>query len=188
MKLKTIATGIAGALAFSVGGHVFAHTFIAVEDTLVSFYLTQKALVVATIAESGGYERAKPEIDEMTATALVNLEATKRKVNPALARSLMRAESSLYADALSPKGAIGYMQIMPANAKRCGLSSPKELKDDYKNIKCGVQILDEELKTYDNNAFLAIQSYNGGPRCVNKCRESINHVAKVMTEISRDIG
>lgn len=188
MKIKTVCQGVLGAVAFSVGGHIFSHTFIAVEDSLVSMYETRKALLITSIAESAGFERPKPEIDEMTATAIVNVEATKRGVNPALARSLMRVESTMNQFAISSKGALGYMQVMPFNAKRCGLSNPKELLDDVKNIRCGVQILDEELKTYNDNAILAVQSYNGGPKCINKCRESVKHADKVMTELSRDIG
>lgn len=188
MKLKTVLKGVGGAVAIVVGSHVYSNLYLGLESSLVDLYQTQKALLVNRIAVSAGYEIPKPEIDEMTATAIVNMEATKRGVNPALARSLMRVESTMNQFAISTKGAIGYMQVMPFNAKRCGLSHPRELLDDHKNIRCGVQILDEELKAHNDNALLAIQSYNGGPKCVWKCKESINHVAKVMTELSRDLG
>jgi soluble lytic murein transglycosylase-like protein len=188
MKIKTVVKGVSGAVAIVVVSHFYSTTFLGIEGALVDLYQTRKALLVERIATSAGYEIPKPELDEMTATAIVTAEATKRGVNPALARSLMRVESTMNQFAISNKGAIGYMQVMPFNAKRCGLAHPRELLDERKNIRCGVQILDEELKAHNDNAMLAIQSYNGGPKCVNRCGESMKHVAKVMTDLSRDIG
>lgn len=107
-------------------------------------------------------------------------EAKRYNTHPELLRALIRHESLENPDALSLKGAIGYAQIMPANAKRCGLSRVSELWDMQKNVRCGAQILSEELQVYDGDLEKALFSYNGGPSCVkHRCSESINHANKV---------
>lgn len=168
--------------------HYSSRGVVAVEDYIISRVTAGKVAAVEALAARSGFVRPEPEEDVKTLQEMVDIEARRQRVNPALARSLMHVESAGNPLAISPKGAIGVMQIMPANAKRCGYSSPAMLFDEAKNIRCGVQILSEELKTYGNDPVRALQSYNGGGRCIGKCRESIEHSAKVLKALARDVS
>lgn len=106
-------------------------------------------------------------------------EAQRRGIAPTLVLANMHQESGT-AQNLSHAGAVGPLQVMPFNAKRCGLK-PKELLEPEKNIMCGVQILAEDLAAEKMNVNRALQRYNGGPGCINKCAESINHARAVET-------
>lgn len=127
-----------------------------------------------------GLTTIKPESNE-NLESIVQAEALRYKLNPKLLSALIKHESAENADALSLKAAIGYAQIMPDNYKRCGLSKKSELWDIKKNIRCGAQILSEELNTNKGDLEKALFSYNGGPKAYpNKYPESVKHAATVM--------
>lgn len=165
--------------------HYTSHGVLQVEDAVSSRFRATKEAVVGGLATDLGYERPPMETKK-TVQDLAELEAIVAGVNPSLVKALMHAESAGDSFAVSPVGAIGLMQVMPFNAKRCGLKSPGELFDDRKNIKCGVQILREELRTYDNDPVKAIQAYNGGAKCIGRCPESIRHAQIVMKRLATD--
>lgn len=136
-----------------------------------------------------GLETIKPlpvEV-EKTLELVIEKEAARFYINPRFLSALVKHESVEDADALSFKGAIGYAQIMPDNYKRCGLKKKSELWDMEKNVRCGAQIISEELKTYNGDTLQALAAYNGGPKCVNtvkgadpKCSESVRHAKEVL--------
>lgn len=72
---------------------------------------------------------------------------------------------------VSSAGAIGLMQIMPFNAKLCGLKSQAELWDERKNIDCAGVILSRFYKQYKGNLYKAIAGYNGGDNCQERCHK-----------------
>jgi soluble lytic murein transglycosylase-like protein len=96
-----------------------------------------------------------------------------------LFRALIRVESGGNPKALSPVGARGITQVMPYNHKRCGLRNAETLWDVTANLRCGAQILREEIDEH-RDIGKALQAYNGGPRCINKCKESIQYAAKII--------
>jgi soluble lytic murein transglycosylase len=104
----------------------------------------------------------------------VNREAKKRKVRPSLVYGVMRRESAFKETAVSPAGALGLMQVMPATAKhlthKLGIKrlTKKQLKKAGHNIKLGTYYLRRVLDRYDNNEILATASYNAGPHRVKK--------------------
>jgi soluble lytic murein transglycosylase-like protein len=108
------------------------------------------------------------------------LAADRHGIDRRLFRALIKVESGWNPRALSHAGARGLAQIMPENHRRCGLSSPSQLWDAINNARCGAQILSEELQTYNGNVVKALQAYNGGPRCVGRCQESIQYSKKVL--------
>jgi len=86
--------------------------------------------------------------------------ARKNKLPPSLLVALIETESSFRVKAESHKGARGLTQVMPFNAKRCGLT-PDQLWDVSLNLDCGAQILREEiirLKSIEK----ALAVYNSG--------------------------
>lgn len=149
------------------------------EDFVSEQFLKAKSGVVAEIAANAGYVPYSAPEPEVSNKDFLIATARAQGLDPAIALSLMHHESGNNPSAYSAKGAIGLLQIMPFNAKRCGLKSPAELLDDKKNITCGLQILAEELRNYRGNYDKALQVYNGGPNCIGKCRESLNHSASI---------
>lgn len=80
-------------------------------------------------------------------------------------KALVKVESGGNPRAISNVGARGVAQIMPFNAKRCGLSSPDKLWDATLNLRCGAQILSEEIEEY-GDYHTALTVYNcGRVRC-----------------------
>jgi len=98
-----------------------------------------------------------------TIKTLIVKEAQKSKyVAPSLALAVAYVESSFRADAISPAGAIGVMQIMPRTGRTIYGLSPQQLKDPHINIRAGIQFLDKLIEQYDGRIDLALSHYNGG--------------------------
>ena len=112
--------------------------------------------------------------------AAIDRAADRKGLPRPLLHALVQIESGKRVDAISPKGATGLSQVMPFNARRCGLSHAEYLKHPILNLECGAQILREELDTYKGDVTKALQSYNGGPKCLGKCRESVEYAKKVL--------
>lgn len=182
------ARGVAPFVVVLVALHYFSHAYVAVERDVSRYVVETAEAKVDETAEWLGYERPAPKLRELNVREIVERESLRRKLNPRLALANMLEESGENPHAYSSVGAIGLMQVMPFNAKRCGLKSPAELLDPEKNIACGVRILAEELATYRDDPDAALQAYNGGAKCVNRCPESINHAKKVLRRLARDIG
>jgi len=91
--------------------------------------------------------------------------AQKYNVDPDLIHSIIRAESNYDSQAVSPKGAVGLMQLMPDTAKDYGV---KDLYDPVENIEGGVKFLKDLFQTYDQKDDLVLAAYNAGPEAVKK--------------------
>ena len=91
--------------------------------------------------------------------------ASNYKINPAWAFAIARRESSFMADANSPAGAKGLMQVMPATAKQLHRRkvTNKHLMNANENIKLGTKYLKRLLDRHDGNQVLATAAYNAGP-------------------------
>lgn len=94
---------------------------------------------------------------------LIRAACRKYALDPALVKAIIHAESRFDPQAVSPKGAIGLMQIDPVTAKELGINDPFDPK---KNIEGGVRYLKELLKTFDGDTRLALAAYNAGPNRV----------------------
>lgn len=112
--------------------------------------------------------------------AAIDRAADRQGVPRNLLHALVQVESGKRIGVTSSKGAIGLSQVMPFNASRCGLPHSVYLRDPLLNLDCGAQILREELDAYGGNVVKALQSYNGGPKCIGKCRESLSYSSKVL--------
>ena len=118
---------------------------------------------------------------------MIIAEALKSKrVRPELALAVARVESGFNAEAVSSKGAIGVMQIMPKTAASVFGVERSRLFDAQLNIQLGVQFLDSLLHRYRGREDLALSHYNGGSK-VGKWPNSRvipytrNYVTKVLT-------
>jgi soluble lytic murein transglycosylase-like protein len=87
------------------------------------------------------------------------------QISRSIFKALIKVESGGNPRAVSPVGARGVAQIMPFNARRCGLSSPDKLWDAILNLRCGAQILSEEVEEH-GDYHKALTVYNCGKvRC-----------------------
>jgi soluble lytic murein transglycosylase-like protein len=127
---------------------------------------------------------AKPTPTRQVIEREIDRVAREFGLERSLFRALIRVESGGNPKALSPVGARGIAQVMPYNHKRCGLRSAETLWDVTANLRCGAQILREELDEH-RDVNRALQAYNGGPKCINRCRESIQYAAKVLAITKR---
>jgi soluble lytic murein transglycosylase-like protein len=108
--------------------------------------------------------------------------AEKHDLDPHIIRAVMQAESAFNTMAVSPVGALGLMQLMPAVAKELGVTDPMDARQ---NIMGGALYLRRLLTAHRGNVKLALASYNAGPGNVAKYRaippfkETRNYVKKV---------
>ena len=86
------------------------------------------------------------------------------QVSPALVLAVMSAESAGRPEAVSPKGAQGLMQLMPATAARFGVTDGT---DPVQNIKGGVAYLDWLMTEFDRDPLMVIAAYNAGEGAVS---------------------
>jgi soluble lytic murein transglycosylase-like protein len=113
---------------------------------------------------------------------LVDNAARKYGLPPAFVRAVVAVESGYQASAVSPKGAIGLMQLMPATARELGADP----KIPEQNVDAGTRYLRDLLLKYDNHAYPALAAYNAGPGAVEKYhgvppyRETQNYILSVL--------
>jgi hypothetical protein len=101
------------------------------------------------------------------AARLANQAAEKYLLPDSFVRSVMKAESGFQANAVSPKGAIGLMQLMPDTARALGVDP----RDPHQNADGGAQYLRQLLAKYENEpnqVLLALAAYNAGPGAVER--------------------
>lgn len=111
--------------------------------------------------------------------AFLKQAAKEFSVEPALLQAVIAAESGFNPMAVSPKGAIGLMQIMPATAERFGLradrerSIEKKLTDPKTNIRIGARYLRDLIRLFPDSLDLVLASYNAGEGAVKKYRNRV---------------
>jgi soluble lytic murein transglycosylase-like protein len=124
---------------------------------------------------------------------LVRNAATTHKVDFALLKALIATESGFDASAVSPKGAVGLMQVIPDTANRYGLmgnrkvSIQTKLKDPRTNLQTGTHYLRDLLNMFPGQLELALAAYNAGEGAVQRAGNKIpnfpetqNYVKTVM--------
>ena len=100
-------------------------------------------------------------------TIIVKEAQESKYVTPSLALAVAHVESGFRANAVSPAGAIGVMQIMPRTGRTLFSLSPGQLHDPRTNIRAGITFIDRLIEQYDGRIDLALSHYNGGS-AVNK--------------------
>jgi soluble lytic murein transglycosylase-like protein len=110
--------------------------------------------------------------------------ANAHDLRPELIHAVIRAESAYQADAVSSKGAVGLMQLMPATAERYGVV---DRSDPEQNVQGGVAYLRDLLELFESDLRLALAAYNAGENAVMRYGNAIppypetqNYVRKVI--------
>jgi soluble lytic murein transglycosylase-like protein len=127
----------------------------------------------------------------LTPQQLVTQAAIHAGLPPAIVRSVARAESGYRQDAVSPKGALGLMQLMPATAAALNADP----LDPTQNAEAGAKYLRDLLQKYENDPHQvskAVAAYNAGPAAVDKYDgvppypETIQYVNRVLKQYEKD--
>jgi soluble lytic murein transglycosylase-like protein len=126
---------------------------------------------------------------------IIREAAALYRLDPALIRSVMHAESGFDPSAVSRAGALGLMQLMPGVAEGLGVEHPF---DPRENIMAGAQLLRKLLDLYRGDVKLAIASYNAGPGAVarhggrvppfRETRTYVKRVTDFITASRREAG
>lgn len=99
--------------------------------------------------------------DELRPT--IDMAANQYGIRPELLQAMIQQESGFKADAVSPKGAMGLMQLMPSTAAGLGVNDPF---DPEQNILGGARYLRQNLDRFNGNEEMALAAYNAGPGTV----------------------
>jgi soluble lytic murein transglycosylase-like protein len=114
--------------------------------------------------------------------AAIDEAAARHHVDPSLVRSVVKVESNFDPNAVSRKGAMGLMQLMPSTARSLNVSNPF---DPAQNVDAGVRHLRSLLDNYRGNVTLSLAAYNAGEGAVArsagvpKFRETQNYVRRI---------
>lgn len=135
----------------------------------------------------------KPKVfDETNHAAIIAHEAAKyTNVNVDMIHAVIKAESAYNPMAVSPKGAEGLMQLMPATSRRLGVENAFIASE---NIRGGTYELSRLMALYDEQLPLALAAYNAGEHAVQKYGgippydETQGYVTSVLEEIIRRQG
>ncbi len=124
--------------------------------------------------------KSAPSLDQVVDTASAAFH-----LDPDLVNSVIHAESGFNVRAVSPKGALGLMQLMPATANQLGVGNAF---DPEANVAGGSRYLRELLERYNFDLVKALAAYNAGPKRVERYRgvppfrETRAYVARVVHE------
>jgi soluble lytic murein transglycosylase-like protein len=99
-------------------------------------------------------------ISSVSLSPLIQDAADREGLSPDLLRAVIRKESAGYPCAVSSKGAMGLMQLMPGTAANFGVADPMNPED---NVGAGARFLGQLLERYAGNLSLALAAYNAGP-------------------------
>lgn len=113
---------------------------------------------------------------------MIDQEAARHQVDPDLVRAIIRVESNFNPYAVSPAGARGLMQLIPATAQRFGVDNPF---DPRANLDGGIRYLKYLLGMYGGNLPLTLAAYNAGENSVSRSQgvpsfqETQNYIRKI---------
>lgn len=121
-----------------------------------------------------------------TLSSIVADSADRHGLSPELLYSVIHRESAFNPCAVSYKGALGLMQLMPGTAAELGVQNPF---DPRENVDGGARYLKRMLASFDGDLSLALAAYNAGPGAVERYdgtppyRETQNYVSAILRSL-----
>jgi soluble lytic murein transglycosylase-like protein len=137
---------------------------------------TQSANARIVAANSHGHQASAEEID-----ASIVMAAARHNVDPNLVRAVVKVESNFNSNAVSRKGAMGLMQLMPSTARQLNVKNPF---DPEQNVDAGVRHLKQLLENYGGDVNLTLAAYNAGSGAVARSA-GIPHYAETQNYVRR---
>jgi len=161
-----------------------SHGYIEMESAQVVTYEPDEQAAPAPAPEAPATETGPVQPVVLTPMELADAAADRYGLPHWLVREVMHLESGFQPKAVSPKGAIGLMQLMPQTAQLLGVDP----KDPAQNADAGARYLRELLDKYDGRLWHALAAYNAGPGAVEKYkgvppyRETIDYINRIDRE------
>jgi soluble lytic murein transglycosylase-like protein len=121
----------------------------------------------------------------------IDQAATRHNVDPNLVRALVKVESNFNPNAVSRKGAMGLMQLMPQTARQLNVTNPFNPQE---NIDAGVRHLKQLLESYGGDVRLSLAAYNAGSGAVARSHgvprfaETQNYVRRITNLYGGNLG
>jgi hypothetical protein len=116
------------------------------------------------------YKRIQKSPNVKKFETLIAAEAKRQKLDPALVKAVIAVESAYDPAAISSKGAVGLMQLIPGTAERYGV---KTIADPLGNVGGGTHYLKDLLTMFNGNLQLALAAYNAGEGAVRQYSNAI---------------
>ena len=127
--------------------------------------------------------RSKNDSSPQTINAFIQTAATEHGIDPLLIKAIIKAESNFNPTAVSPKGAQGLMQLMPATARNLQVANPL---DPLENILGGTRYLRSLLDSYNWDVALSLAAYNAGPGNVKGAVPNIDETRTYVTKVLKN--
>lgn len=148
--------------------------------------LNLKSLPASVPAQSVNQQQAL--VNRQSLEEMVSGAGQRHQIDPDFINSVIRAESGFNNRAVSKKGALGLMQLMPQTASHLGVANSF---DPNSNVEGGTKYLRELLEKYNYDVPKALAAYNAGPGRVDRYRgvppyfETQTYVAKIIRDFNR---
>lgn len=153
----------------------------------------QRAAVRAQPAAASFFDTLRPvqqvcePLSPSQVAPVIDRAARREGLEPALLRAVISQESAWRPCALSRKGALGLMQLMPETAASLGVDNPF---DPAQNVEGGARYLKHLLGRYDGALALALAAYNSGPGLVDEAGgvplipETVDYVRSILSRVT----
>lgn len=125
---------------------------------------------------------ASVERNRQLLAPLIDEVADRYRLDPALLHAVIRAESAYNPNAISSKGAVGLMQLMPETAARYGV---RDRQDPVENIEGGARYLSDLIGMFNDDVLLAVAAYNAGENNVIKYGNRVPPFPETRDYVSR---